>query len=80
MNEAQLRALVRDAVARHLGRTAPIASGPSASAAPDPATGPATGPHNSQALYLTVINSGDACFIESAVVCDHCGYCKTHGF
>jgi hypothetical protein len=35
--------------------------------------------HPSHSQYLTVINSGDACVIEPAVPCDHCGYCKSHG-
>ena len=35
--------------------------------------------HPSHAIYLTVVNTGDACVIEPAVPCDHCGYCKSHG-
>ena len=72
MNEQQLRALVREAVARHLG-----------SAAPDVGQltpiGPAATSHPSHAMYLTLVNVGDACLIEPAVPCNHCGYCKSHG-
>jgi len=76
MNEEQLRAIIRDAVARHLGGTAPRAA-----AAPPPAQPtPEPGCHASQVLYLAVINAGDACVIEPAVECDHCGYCRSHGF
>lgn len=77
MNDMELRALVRDAVARHLGRR------PSAEAAlPRPSPGPATPPwhaHASHAIYLTVVNADDACVIEPSVPCEHCGYCKSHG-
>ena len=75
MTEAELRALVRDAVARHLGRSAaPLP--PSRAAAPLP---PSPSPHPSHAMYLTLVNTGDACVIEPNVECTHCGYCKTHG-
>jgi len=76
MTDAELRALVRDAVARHLGR---------GNTGPDPAlpilTEPVQAParHASHAQYLTLINIGDACLIEPSVNCNHCGYCKSHG-
>ena len=75
MTEAELRALVRDAVARHLGR------GAEAPAPPLPPSGAATphAAHPSHAIYLTLVNTGDACVIEPNVECTHCGYCKTHG-
>ncbi len=81
MTDQELRALVRDAVRRHLGpRAAATALPPS----PGPAAGDARAPfpapgHSSHALYLSVVNSGDACVIEPAVQCDHCRYCKSHG-
>ena len=83
MTDAELRALVRDAVARHLGRgDGPPA--PSAVEGPMPiltesVNAPATARHISHAQYLTVINIGDACVIEPSVECNHCGYCKSHG-
>jgi len=79
MNDAELRALVRDAVARHLGAAA-RASGPE----PTPEL-PAARPqppwqhHPSHHLYLAVLNTTDACVIEPSVACDHCGYCRSHG-
>ena len=84
MNDAELRALVRDAVARHLGG-APAGSarpslppaGPNATPAPSVDSG---GRHASHAIYITLTNVGDACVIEPAVPCSHCGYCKTHGY
>lgn len=73
MNDQELRSLVRDAVARHLSRSAPPSS------APVPALvqqAPAT--HASHAMYL-IVNTSDACVIEPSVTCNHCGYCKSHG-
>jgi hypothetical protein len=72
MNEHDLRALVREAVARHLRQEAPPQPPPLTRAAP-------RADHPSHHLYLTVINAGDACVIEPSVGCDHCGYCRSHG-
>lgn len=72
MDDQQLRALIRDVVARRLA----------AHAAPPPQPTelePATAAHFSQQLYVTLVNAGDACLIEPGVTCNHCGYCKTHG-
>jgi len=85
MTDDQLRALVRDAVARHLGQ-------PSATAPGAPAAGPAPGPasaanaafvlrHTSHYRY-TLPSGGDAdgpCLIEPSVLCNHCGFCQSHG-
>lgn len=69
MTDAELRALVRDAVARHLG-TAP----------PAPVHRPSSwAQHPSHHMYLQVVNTTEACVIEPSVPCDHCGYCKSHG-
>jgi hypothetical protein len=77
MNEQELRAIVRDAVARHLSSSA-IPAAASLPRVPQRATtGVAT--HPSHALYLTVINADESCVIEPSVACDHCGYCKSHG-
>ena len=72
MTDQELRALVRDAVQRHLG------AGPVPSAAPV-AVVPAAASHPSHALYISLVNTDDACVIEPAVPCDHCRYCKSHG-
>ena len=78
MKDDELRALVRDAVARHLGRPAaqevsipPVIARSHAHVA--------AMPHPSHVMYLTLVNEGDACLIEPAVMCNHCGYCKSHG-
>jgi hypothetical protein len=77
VNEQELRALIRDAVARHLGATAPEAP---ALAVQVTAAPPAPWrQHMSHGLYLTLASGGDACLIEPSVECTHCGYCQSHG-
>jgi len=72
MTDQELRALVRDAVVRHMG--------PATVAARNPANvAQQTGLHPSHAIYLSVVNIDDACVIQPSVPCDHCGYCKSHG-
>lgn len=78
MNEQELRALVRTAVARHLGTSAPPSCASAAHAVPAPSAPlPLLSSH---AVYAGLVNVTDACVIEPAVSCDHCGYCKSHGF
>jgi hypothetical protein len=78
MTEDDLRALVRQAVARHLAPTGvdPAAGGGSGPGAPAP------GVHPSFGRYLLPREPGDsgACLIEPAVKCNHCGFCQSHGF
>ena len=84
MTDADLRAIVRDAVARHLGRPAQ-ASVPAEPASPRPPVAHAPHPaspwqqHASHQLYVSLVNVDGACVIEPSVACDHCGYCKSHG-
>jgi hypothetical protein len=75
MTEQELRALVRDAIARHAASTA---SGPSRPAAPLTVS---PRQHFSHAMFPVGGGSdGDgACIIEPAVACNHCGYCKSLG-
>jgi hypothetical protein len=72
MTEQELRALVRDVIAR---QAAIHASAPQ-STRPAPA-----GPHASHVLIaLPAGADGDGlCIIEPAVACNHCGYCKSLG-
>ena len=74
MNDQELRALVRDAVARHLGPRA--GATPATAAAPVIAAAPAV--HASHAVYL-LVNTDESCVIEPGVRCNHCNYCKSHG-
>ena len=69
MNEQEIRALVQDTVARVLG--------PAAHGFPPPPAGRLDTSH----LVFTLA-TGDAdgrCLIEPAVMCSHCGYCRSYG-
>jgi hypothetical protein len=68
MNEEQIRAIVRDAIARrgHAAPEIPLAQREALAAHPS---------HFRYALS----GSGGACLIEPAVQCNHCGYCQSHG-
>jgi hypothetical protein len=68
MNEDEIRALVRTALARQLGLDAPEARIPAVK-------------HPSH-LRLPVEAGSErdgACLIEPAVSCNHCGYCQSFG-
>ena len=82
MNEQELRSLVRAAVARHLGTGAPPTAVVNTQAASlhDPHEPVPLRVFSSHTLYTGLVNVGDACVIEPAVKCDHCGYCKSHGY
>jgi len=73
MTDAELRALVRDVIARVRQDTAP-----------DPRSTDAlriARHHSSHAMFVLPVGS-DAdgpCLIEPAVTCNHCGYCKSYG-
>ncbi len=73
MTEQELRAVVRDAIARQAGR---------APAAPATWVRPG-GPMRHASHGVFVLQSGadqdGPCVIEPAVACDHCGYCKSYG-
>ncbi len=87
MNEHELRLIVREAVARHLGgpaqstdRHAPTAQAiVHQSVFQSSILNPQSSMHSSHALYAGLVNVSDACVIEPAVACDHCGFCKSHG-
>jgi hypothetical protein len=81
MTDAELRAIVRQAVARHLGRAGdqgPVAP-PASSDAYHPQPSAPWQHHASHHLYVSLVNTDSACVIEPSVACDHCGYCKSHG-
>ena len=88
MNDDELRTIVRDAVARHLGRAGapvPVFPGPEghlserSPGASAPGNTPAWRQHASHQLYVSLVNVDGACVIEPSVPCDHCGYCRSHG-
>jgi hypothetical protein len=71
MTDAELRELVRDAIARHTSREAP-------SGEPVDKSWRAHFSHGQ--LPLARGGDGDgACLIEPSVRCNHCGYCLSFG-
>jgi len=79
MNEQELRLLVRDAIARHMG----VTHGASVHGAPvHPALLHAAPLHHFSHGLFVVPSGADSegpCIIEPAVMCNHCGYCKSYG-
>jgi hypothetical protein len=70
MDERELRAMIRDSIARHAG--AP--KGPAAPEISDAA--------HASFVRLPLLRGGDddgACLIEPTVRCNHCGYCQSYG-
>jgi hypothetical protein len=95
MTELELRALVRDAIARHAGGSASAFANASADKSSHPRTvapshlapshlAPshlAPSHHSSHLLFMlpTGSDADGPCIIEPAVNCNHCGYCKSYG-
>jgi hypothetical protein len=77
MDEQQLRALVRDAIARHLGPAPVPASGPVTVPGPLAATPQAS---IAVAQFHIARAPGEIdCVIEPSVTCNHCGHCLCYG-
>ena len=76
MTEPELRALVREAIARHGGAAAPA----SARRGLDPSFA-SLRQHPSHGLCAVPAgaDTDGPCVIEPAVPCNHCGYCKSYG-
>lgn len=73
MNEHELRELVRAAIARQAGMSAEHLAQP-----PRAAVMPLHPSHRIFGLPAGAETDG-RCLIEPAVICDHCGYCKSYG-
>jgi hypothetical protein len=71
MTEQELRALVRDAIARQAGRSVGVTHAPA----------PMLRFHPSHGLFMLPAGSDTdgPCIIEPSVTCTHCGYCKSYG-
>jgi hypothetical protein len=94
MTDDQLRALVRDAVARHLAPAIPdparaglakagaVAADATALPAMPMAVPVSVTKHHGFHRYLLPRPDGDdgRCLIEPAVRCNHCGFCESHGY
>jgi hypothetical protein len=70
MNEPELRALVREVIARTLRQEQPA--------------GRADVSHQHHASHAMFVlpagrDTDGPCIIEPAVACNHCGYCKSYG-
>ena len=74
MTDDELRALVREAIARHLGEGP---ERPSAGAAPAPAW--RAHPSFGKFLVPRGDDEGGPCLIEPSVHCNHCGFCQSYG-
>jgi hypothetical protein len=70
MNDDELRTLIRQAIARHLGTPA---------APPVPAAAAAPASLGFQRYRVPRVSDDGMCLIEPAVRCNHCGYCECHG-
>jgi hypothetical protein len=72
MTDDELRALVRQAVARHLGQAEPAAS-------VTPMVVLRQHPSHFRYALATGDEADGPCLIEPTVRCNHCGYCQSHG-
>jgi hypothetical protein len=86
MNEEDVRALVREAIERHLGRPSSATKG--APYRGEPTTGQdiarlqSSHGHASHILLKVLPGSeidDGMCVIEPAVRCHHCGFCQSYG-
>jgi hypothetical protein len=78
MTDDELRALVRDAIARHLGG-APAQAAPPSAGTPVPAPLWRSHPSFGKFLLPRGDDEGGPCLIEPAVRCNHCGFCQSYG-
>jgi len=76
MTEQELRALVRDAIARQAVHGGHAARGVGATQA-----SPGLRFHPSHGLFMLPAGSDTdgPCIIEPPVMCNHCGYCRSYG-
>jgi hypothetical protein len=80
MHEDEIRALVRNAVARHFGDPAAGAgcATPPAHGVPVP---PAWKQHiaHGRFVFLAPTDPDAPCIVEPHVKCHHCGFCQSYG-
>jgi hypothetical protein len=74
MTEQELRALIRDAIAK-----AGVGGAAGAATAAPYAPVSVRPPHSSHALFTLQGDPEGRCVIEPGVACNHCGYCKSYG-
>jgi hypothetical protein len=78
MTEQDLRALVRDVIARRASESSAAAAGAERAPAGSPPVVVAVGGHLSHGMFSLPAGDGP-CLIEPAVPCTHCGYCRSYG-
>jgi hypothetical protein len=69
MTDQELRAMVRESIARQLGQTETVRLEPDLT-------------RHASFVRLPLLSGGDddgACLIEPSVRCNHCGYCQSFG-
>jgi hypothetical protein len=77
MDEQQLRALVKEAIARHLG---PPSAAPLSPPAPTLVPAAVAAAPIAVAQFHIARAPGEVeCVIEPAVTCNHCGHCLCYG-
>jgi hypothetical protein len=83
MTDDELRKLVRDAIARHLGHPvgSPVATSHGTAHGPgEMSPTPLWRTHASFGKFLELRNdASDMCMIEPTVQCNHCGFCQSYG-
>lgn len=92
MQDDELRALIRDAVARHLGhvdsegraegsaRRSPEAeAGPTRPLSPPASTSWKTHLSHGRFVFLAPTEPDAPCVVEPQVRCHHCGFCQSYG-
>jgi hypothetical protein len=70
MSDDELRTLIREAIARHLGGSV---TSPGAAAAAAPVV------LSFHRYAVPRVSDDGMCLIEPAVRCNHCGFCECHG-
>ncbi|MDQ3171262.1 MAG: hypothetical protein M3Q55_14095 [Acidobacteriota bacterium] len=83
MNDDDLRALVRESIAKQLGGQTPRRQAPVGPAMVDQRLHASHGVYGIARLDAPYAASGNLddgpCIIEPSVPCTHCNYCKSHG-
>ena len=81
MHEEELRALVRDAIARHLGEASapPGQAARGADSTPDRQSAWKIHPSHGRFVFLAPVERDAPCVVEPQVTCHHCGFCQSYG-
>ena len=75
ISEQELRAMIRQAIAAHVGSAAQLDS----PGLPVDESAGSCRSHASHGLLAIVASTDGDCVIEPSVRCNHCGYCKSLG-